>query len=69
MSVSVEKIALWMLQKFDVEFGELLTYADAKMVGISFGINNKPKTETAYTSFKTNHTAQKTAVRLTAMNG
>lgn len=51
------KTVSWMLQNFDAEFGELSAYADAKMVGISFGINDKPKTETAYTSFKANLTA------------
>ena len=51
------KTVSWMLQNFDAEFGELSAYSDAKMVGISFGINDKPKTDAAYISFKNNLTA------------
>lgn len=51
------KTVSWMLQNFDAEFGKLSAYADAKMVGISFGINDRPRTDAAYTSFKANLTA------------
>lgn len=51
------KTAAWMLRNFDEEFGSLSAYADAKMVGISFGINDKPRTEAAYATFKANITA------------
>lgn len=44
----------WMLGNFENEFGEGTAYADTKMIGISFGINDRISTYRQYQDFKNN---------------
>lgn len=48
------KTASWMVSNFDAEFGTDSAYSDTQMIGISFGINDRPKTEEQYNVFKQN---------------
>lgn len=44
----------WMLANFDAEFGSDSSYSDVKMIGISFGINDRPHNDSQYKTFKSN---------------
>ena len=44
----------YLLDNFDAEFGQNSAYSDVKMIGISFGINDRPFTPAKYAAFVNN---------------